>query len=80
MWLYERLMMFKEIAAEIVDLNFNKFTYKEVTLTQLQLIDMMLERLKFYFSDKFDEFNEDCQKYCHEIEQIWAIVLPAMWW
>ncbi len=95
MWLYERLKMFVEIGGQIVDLNFHKFNYKEKEYTQLELINMMLERLEYYFNDdaldsKVDEykkqgmsvFEADQKAYepVVEIGEIWAILLPAMWW
>lgn len=81
LWLYERLMKYLEDAEQIVDLTWNKFTYKDKEYTQRELIDMMLERLKVWFTDdNFNEFDEESYKWLHEIEAIWAVVLPAMWW
>lgn len=95
MWLYERLKMFVEIGGQIVDLNFHKFNYKEKKYTQLELINMMLERLEYYFNDdaldsKVDEYKKQgmdaleaynkAYEPIKEIGEIWAIVLPAMWW
>ena len=80
LWLYERLMKYLEDAEPVVDLTWNKFTYNGKTYSQRELIDMMLERLKRSFSEEYDEFNEDDYNYVHEIEKIWAVVLPAMWW
>ena len=81
MWLYERLKMYKEYAGEIVDLNFHKFVYKEKEYTQLELINMMIERLESYFK-KEDLFVSSEEEYepIKEIGEIWALVLPAMWW
>lgn len=81
MWLYERLKMFVEYAGEIVNLNFHKFIYKEKEYTQLELINMMIERLEFYFKkgDSFD-LSEEEYEFIKEIGEIWALVLPAMWW
>ena len=81
MWLYERLKMYIEYAGEIVNLNFHKFIYKEKEYTQLELINMMIERLEFYFEkgDSFD-LSEEEYEFIKEIGEIWALVLPAMWW
>jgi len=81
MWLYERLKMYIEYAGEIVNLNFHKFIYKEKEYTQLELINMMIERLEFYFKkgDSFD-LSEEEYEFIKEIGEIWALVLPAMWW
>lgn len=77
-WLYERLMMFKEVS--IVNLEFHKFEYGGETLTQEQMIDGILERLRFSFSEEYNSFDEKQFDYVHEIEKMWAVVLPAMWW
>lgn len=95
MWLYERLKMFVEIGGQVVDLNFHKFDFKGKEYTQLELINMMIERLEYYFNEdardsKIDEyrkqgmgiFEADNKAYepVKEIGEIWALVLPAMWW
>lgn len=95
MWLYERLKMYVEIGGKIVDLNYHKFTFKGKEYTQLEMINMMLERLEYYFNedaidDKIDEYKKQGMNILEadqkayepviEIGEIWAIVLPAMWW
>lgn len=95
MWLYERLKMFVEIGGQVVDLNFHKFNFKGKEYTQLELINMMIERLEYYFNEdardsKIDEYRKqgmgiveaDNKAYepIKEIGEIWALVLPAMWW
>ena len=80
---------------QMVDLNFHKFNYKEKEYTQLEMINMMLERLEYYFNEdafdnKVDEYrkqgidileaNNKAYEPIKEIGEIWAIVLPAMWW
>lgn len=81
MWLYERLKMFVEIGGQVVDLNFHKFNFKGKEYTQLELINMMIERLEYYFK-KGDLFVSSEEEYepIKEIGEIWALVLPAMWW
>ena len=79
-WLYERLMMYKEIGGKIVNLDSGKFEYGGKIYSQAELIDEMLKRLEFNFSDKYNDWEEDQYKYVHEIEKMWAVVLPAMWW
>lgn len=95
MWLYERLKMYVEIGGQIVDLNYHKFTFKGKEYTQLELINMMLERLEYYFKEdaidnKMDEYRKqgmdivEADKKAYEpvmeIGEIWAIILPSMWW
>lgn len=81
MLLYERLKMYIEYAGEIVNLNFHKFVYKEKEYTQLELINMMIERLESYFKREglFVSSEEEYEP-IKEIGEIWALVLPAMWW
>lgn len=49
-YLYEHLIMYKEVAGEIVDLNYHKFTIKNEILTQGQCIDRMIEDIYIIFS------------------------------
>ena len=79
-WLYERLRMYVDVCDDVIDLNFHKFDFKGKEYTQLELINMILERLKYYFSDDYDDFNVEDARYIHEIGEIWAIILFAMWW
>ena len=78
LWLYERLRMYQDVT--IVNLHYHTFDYKGCLYYQDELIEMMLERLRFCFSDVYDDFDESQYEYVHEIEHIWAIILPAMWW
>lgn len=78
LWLYERLKRFVEIAP--INLDYHKFEYNGKEYTQRQMIDMMLERLEFSFKPGHNEFDKKQYSYVSEIEKIWAIVLPAMWW
>ena len=79
-WLYEHLRMYVDIGGEIVNLDFHKFEFKGRTYTQLELINEILERIRFYFSDSYDDFDEEYTKYVYEVGEIWALILPAMWW
>lgn len=78
LWLYERLKMFVEACC--VNLDHHKFDYKGEEFTQRQMIDMMLERLEFSFKPDYNDFDDKQFQYVHEIGEIWAEVLPAMWW
>lgn len=77
LWLYERLKAFKEWAN--IDLKYHKFKYKNKDYTQEQLIDMIIERLEFYFSD-YNELDIEQTKYINEVEKIWALIIDSMWW
>ena len=80
LWLYERLKMYLEYASKIVNLDFHEFVYKGEKYTQKQLIDMMIERLENYFANKYDTESEEESSRLDEVAEIWALVLPAMWW
>ena len=80
LWLYEHLRMFQDIGGQTVNLHYHKFIYKNEEFYQDELIDMMLERIRFVFTKEYDEWNIDHWAYVSEIGEIWAIVLPAMWW
>jgi hypothetical protein len=94
-WVYERVKRFVEVGGQIADLNFHKFTFKGKEYTQLELINMMFERLEYYFNEdaldnKVDEYEKQGMSIVEadqkayepvvEIGEIWAILLPAMWW
>jgi hypothetical protein len=41
---------------------------------------MILEHLRFRFSDEYDSLDAEQSLYINEIGELWAIVLPVMWW
>jgi len=78
LWLYERLKRFVDVCN--INLDYHKFEYNGVEYTQRQMIDMMLERLEFSFKPEYNDFDKEQYAYVSEVEKIWAVVLPAMWW
>lgn len=78
LWLYERLKRYVEVCC--IDLDYHKFEYNGTEYTQRQMVDMMIERLEFSFRKEYNDANKEQYAYVSEIEKIWAIVLPAMWW
>lgn len=78
LWLYERLKMYVDVS--FVNLEYHKFKYNGEEYTKKQLIDMMLERLEFSFKEGYNDLDEKQYAYVSEIEKIWAVVFPAMWW
>ena len=44
--LYERLMMYKEIGGQVVDLSYDKIDIFDTTLTLSECIDLMIEKCK----------------------------------
>lgn len=78
-WLYERLKMYLDV--NCVDLTFHKFEYEGEELTQQECIDRMLHGCEVYFQQDNDwTISEEDQKAISDVANIWAIVLPAMWW
>lgn len=80
LWLYERLMMYLNDASGVVDLEYHTFEFEGEKYTQRQLIDRMLDDLRFIFSEDYNDTDPEHYKREREIAQIWAVVLPAMWW
>lgn len=74
-WLYERLMMFKEI--ECIDLDFHKFNIKGVELTQRECIDKMLVNCKEIILYEGIDLQKDLK---YEVIDIWREVIFSMWW
>lgn len=89
-WLYERLMMYKEAASEIVDLTYHKFKYKTEEYNQMEVIDRMLSLLKSIIAPEKEDDSSDYAECLardravvemkKEVAELWALVLPAMWW
>lgn len=77
MWLYEHLKMFRKCAGPVIDMTEKKITYNGELYSQLELIDMLIDKLEHWLKDDTDGFSEP---YVPEIEQIWAAVCPYMWW
>lgn len=75
-WIYTRVMMYKECC--ILDLNYHKIAYKDLELTQGEIIDRILELAKEILLD----INNDNLFYnnSREICDLWKEILPYMWW
>ena len=60
----------------------NKWEYNGAMYSQLELIDMIIERLEFCLSGKtdYDIPGEEQNAYVAEIEKIWAVICHGMWW
>ena len=77
-WLYERLMMYKDVASEVVNLKFHTFTIDGKKMTQEECIDKLIDLLEgLLHSDGWeDDYVSKLKEVCH----IWGEILPAMWW
>lgn len=75
-WLYERLLMYKEI--NIVDLTYHKFDVNGETLTQEQCLDRMIDLCKrFILTDTWDD---EYDQLWYELTELWKTCGLAMWW
>lgn len=75
-WLYERLMMYKDI--NFIDFKHHQFLYDGEILTHGECIDRMIEGLKIALLK--DDYTKEEEKKVDDIAKIWAVVLPVMWW
>lgn len=80
LWLYERVKMYRDIAIDVVDLTFHNFDYENEKYSQLELIDLLLQKLEFRLSSDYNDFDEAHVKESYKIAEIWGLILPAMWW
>ena len=74
-WLYERLMMFKDI--DFIDLDFHKFEVNGIEMTQRECIDKMLDNCKEIIVDGSVNLKTDLRE---EVLNIWKECINAMWW
>lgn len=78
LWLYERLRMYLDCA--VVDLNYHTYKYRRGQYSQLEMIQQILNRIRFRFSKDFDCYNKEDLKYVSEIGKIWSLIMREMWW
>ena len=74
-WLLERCHLYIEKGGQIVDLDFNRFNYKDKEYTQRELIDLLIEKCQEYINN--DDITIDVWE---EINDIWKLIGLAMWW
>lgn len=78
LWLYEHLRMYVDTAKDIVNLGYpNRCEYEGKKYTQLELIKKMLDGIKRYFAAENDK---EAYAELREVANIWAYILPFMWW
>lgn len=75
-WLYSRVKMYKEVADKIVDLSCHKFMIDDKEYTQIEIIDQILENTEIYLTSSAD----DNMKKLIKAAELFAKILPAMWW
>lgn len=92
MYLYERIKMYIEIGGERVDLEYHKFNFKDKSMTQLEILNQILDDLKFYLKGEdnsdggypslqrmFELDNLRRERY-HEALELLNLVIEALWW
>ena len=79
-WLYEHLVGYVEAASNTIDLEYHSsFIYEGVEYNQLEMINKCILTLELYFDACADMTWEE-KEYLVEVAQIWALLVPAMWW
>lgn len=76
--IYERLMMYKEIGGEVVDLTYHTHTYLGEEKTTLELIDMMIEKCKVAIKES--SVSIDHVDIMDEVYTILKICHKSLWW
>lgn len=84
-WFYEVTSEYVEEASKIVNLNFHKLEYNGKEYTQLELIHLFLNKVKYILVNGDELFltqeasnNEDTL--IQEVYDIWSVLSPHMWW
>lgn len=82
LFLYERLMMYKEV--NCVDLEFHKFKYKDEILTLKECIDRMIKGLELDLIipeyDKKRMEDKEIMKAIDDVYPIYSLCRRALWW
>lgn len=82
--LYERLCLYKKEASKHIVLDFHKFDYQGQTRTQLELIDILLDKLRIALTvedyDLTKEYLTEKYIYTGDIWIIWSLIERDMWW
>lgn len=79
-WINTRSKRYLELAGELVDLGYYKFTYKGKKYTQSELIKKMIELSDEYLDeDKGCDLERDFELE-NEIAKIWSMLISCMWW
>lgn len=78
LWLYERLLMYKEV--NCIDTEFHKITYKGETITFGQALDRMIDGLRLSLQgESYDLTNEEHDK-VEDVRHLFVLCYPHLWW
>lgn len=87
-WLYSHLMMYKEMAGKIVNLNYYKFNWQGKEITQLEAIDILINASRDYILVEnsyvknimsLEEINKIHNTF-KESMTLWGMIIQYMWW
>ena len=83
-WVYERVRMYLERSQQIVNLHdkTNSYLWQGEEFSQFDLMQELLARLELYFKDEQNYWvkTEQEERMVKEIGEIWAVLLPGMWY
>ena len=76
LWIYERLMMFKEV--NIIDTDFHKYEFKGREITFTECIEIMLEG--FRIGIEGHDYKEDKYEKIDDAFKVFALCHSELWW
>ena len=79
-WLYAHLKMYHEHANKIVDLTFEKFTFREKEYTLEECIFYILERCETYLKYPDIDRPMTLQQDIHDAIDMFNMILFVLWW
>ena len=72
--------MYRDVGGKVVDLTFHKFEWKGREYTQIEMIEKLIEELRWALTEEDAWKDMEGYERLMEIGKMWAIILPAMWW
>lgn len=81
LWAYEHLRMYVDRAEGIIDLDNHPVIYKGKEYSERGLINKLMDAIIDFSKIDFDYWEiEDKREYYREIGEMWAVLLPHLWW
>lgn len=77
LWIYERLMMYKEV--NCIDMKFHKFEFDKRVLTLEECIDKMIEGFKIKILYGYSGSEDDYKK-INDAVKLFSITYNYLWW
>lgn len=78
-WINEHLKVYLKEASKKIDLTYYKFTYKGITYTQEEIIELMIN-ISDYLIDNY--FNNDDEVYSktNKLLDLFSLSFHSLWW